>query len=171
MDACDKVMDSTNKPRGLIRYASKNMIDNRTKFKITPRILVYTTLLTALLSFCGMLLVLRSDIGVNLLRARGFTYQVRPDGNISNLYTAMITNKSSEVAKIEIECDMGQIVKVEPKSEITGGMKKEWKFFIFIEPEKLSQGRNNITVNFKKDSEIIKSETISFLAPGKGDKK
>ena len=78
MDACDKVMDSVQKPKGLIRYASINMIEKSNKFKITPRIAVYSTLLTLLVAFCGFLLVSQNDIGINLFRERGFTYQVRP---------------------------------------------------------------------------------------------
>lgn len=171
IDACDAVMDSTKKPRGLIRYASKNMIDNRTKFRITPRVMIYSTLLTALLSFCAMLLLLRSDVDVNLLRARGFTYQVRPDGQVSNLYNAVITNKSSEPAYIDILTSIGKVVKVDPKNQIAPGKQVEWKFFIFVPPEKLREGRNNIKIKFVQDKQIFQTDEISFLAPGKGNKK
>ena len=168
IDACDTVMTSVNKPRGLIRYASKNMIDNRTKFKITPRIIIYSTLLTALLTFCGMLLLLRSDVNINLMRERGFTYQIRPDGKVSNFYNALITNKSSENQSIKITSSLGEIIKVNQDEEIKAGEKTEWKFFIVADPDKVQEGRNMISINFYKNSNIVRTEEISFLAPGKG---
>ena len=167
IDACDNVMDSVKKPRGLIRYASKNMIDNGSKFKITPRILIYSTLLTALLSFCGMLLILRSDVSISLMRERGFTFQVRPDGKISNFYSAIITNKSIKVSAIKITSSLGEIVKVDSDENIDPGKQTEWKFFIIADPENVKEGRNKITINFTKNSEIIRSEEVSFLAPRK----
>ncbi|MCM8524979.1 MAG: cytochrome c oxidase accessory protein CcoG [Lentisphaeraceae bacterium] len=170
IDACDTVMTSVNKPRGLIRYASKNMIDNRTKFKITPRIIIYSTLLTALLTFCGMLLLLRSDVSINLMRERGFTYQIRPDGKVSNFYNALITNKSSENQSIKITSSLGEIIKVNQDEEIKAGEKTEWKFFIVADPDKVQEGRNMISINFYKNSNIVRTEEISFLAPGKGKK-
>jgi len=167
MDACDAVMDSVKKPKGLIRYASRNMIEERSSFKITPRIVIYSCILTALLSFCGMLLVLRSDINVNLLRARGFTFQERPDGKISNLYSAMMTNKTSEPAEISVVSSDGVIVHAGENRIVPAGKELEWKFFVIIAPDKLKAGRNDIIITFTRNGEILRKEKISFLSPDK----
>ena len=50
IDACDSIMDKIEKPRGLIRYASMKGIAEKIKFKISPRIILYSVLLVLLLT-------------------------------------------------------------------------------------------------------------------------
>ena len=104
------------------------------------------------------------------MRERGFTYQIRPDGKVSNFYNALITNKSSENQSIKITSSLGEIIKVNQDEEIKAGEKTEWKFFIVADPDKVQEGRNMISINFYKNSNIVRTEEISFLAPGKGKK-
>ena len=51
IDACDEVMEKINRPKKLIKYASLNGIENKTKFKITPRMMLYSVILVVLLEF------------------------------------------------------------------------------------------------------------------------
>jgi cytochrome c oxidase accessory protein FixG len=171
IDACNTVMGSVKKPQGLIRYASKNMLETKSGFKVTPRIIAYSLLLTAVLSFSGLLLLLRSDIDINLLRARGFTYQLREHGKITNLYSVVITNKTSHTRDIQIDCPQGEIIKVNSQSNVAAGQAAEWKFFVAINPETLNGRRHNIFINFIIDQQGTHTEEISFLAPGKGIQK
>lgn len=103
IDACDEVMDKIKKPRGLVRYDSQNGIVERTGFKITPRIILYTILLVLLLSLLGYFLATRSDFSVNILRTPGMMYQDQPDGKISNIYTLYMVNKTFNPVKAELK--------------------------------------------------------------------
>lgn len=96
IDACDEVMDKIKKPRGLIRYASHNNIENGTKFKFTSRILAYSGVLLILLSVLGFLLIQRGQIETTFLRQAGTTYQETNDGKIMNVYQVTIVNKSPD---------------------------------------------------------------------------
>ena len=49
IDACDEVMDKMGYERGLIRYTTQNAIDGKATRVLRPRVLVYGTLLAALL--------------------------------------------------------------------------------------------------------------------------
>lgn len=94
IDACDEIMDKVSKPKGLIRYASHNMIQSGSKFKLTGRAIAYSVVLTLLLGvFTGMLL-LRTDVEATVLKAPGKLYTLAEDGSITNLYTIKIVNKS-----------------------------------------------------------------------------
>ena len=48
IDACDAVMEKINRPKKLIRYDSLNGIENNTKFKFTPRMMLYSVILVVL---------------------------------------------------------------------------------------------------------------------------
>ncbi len=56
IDACDEVMEKINRPKKLIRYDSLNGIENNTKFKFTPRMMLYSAILVVLLGILGYLL-------------------------------------------------------------------------------------------------------------------
>src|SRR5690606_37416897 len=60
IDACDDVMVKIGKPKGLIRFASFNSIQNGIKKIITPRVIGYTLVLTALAGFLSFMVFTRS---------------------------------------------------------------------------------------------------------------
>jgi cytochrome c oxidase accessory protein FixG len=85
IDACDSVMDKINKPKGLIRYASKNEIENKIRSIFTPRAIGYTVVLVILISLTTILLISRSDFELTILRTPGLFFQEQPGNKISNL--------------------------------------------------------------------------------------
>jgi len=95
IDACNVVMDKIDKPRGLIRFASSNMIKDRTKFRLTTRVVGYSALLIILLTVLTVLLFNRHPVDVTILRTPGMIYQEQPGGIISNLYSVKLTNMNT----------------------------------------------------------------------------
>ncbi|MCU0373495.1 MAG: cytochrome c oxidase accessory protein CcoG, partial [Ignavibacteria bacterium] len=105
IDACDSIMDRIEKPKGLIRYDSMRGIKEKRKFKVTPRIILYSILLVALLSIFGTLLATRADMKVNVLRSPGKIFQEMPEEKISNLYHLKMVNNTFEDIPVEIKAD------------------------------------------------------------------
>jgi len=95
IDACDAVMDKLGKPRGLIRFASQNAIEKGEPQKFTPRMALYSVVLSGLIILFLTLVATRADVETILLRAPGALYQELPDGRIQNLYTMKVINKTS----------------------------------------------------------------------------
>src|SRR5690606_14873094 len=94
IDACDEVMIKVKKPTKLIKYASQNQLETGSKFKITPRIILYSVALIMLVSISLYLILNRSDVDATILRAKGTLYQVTSESHIANVYTATIINKT-----------------------------------------------------------------------------
>ncbi|HLG33058.1 MAG TPA: cytochrome c oxidase accessory protein CcoG, partial [Ignavibacteriaceae bacterium] len=105
IDACDDIMDKIKKPRGLIRYASTNSIEKKTKWKFTPRAIIYSLLLTVLLGVLTFLLLNRSDFSINVLRTPGLLFQEQPDDMVSNIYDLNIVNKSFDEIPIALRLE------------------------------------------------------------------
>lgn len=105
IDACNDVMAKVNRPKNLIRYASLNQISEKQKFKITPRIMLYSAALTILLALVVILLVSRSDVQAQILRAKGTSCIINNNGTVSNLYTAELSNKTFKNIKLSLKLE------------------------------------------------------------------
>ena len=103
IDACDQVMAKVGSPLGLIRYSTENAIAGRATRIIRPRIIIYATLLLAILSTLGFGLLARKPLLVDVLRDRNALYRTLGDGEIENSYTLKITNKSATAQRLTIE--------------------------------------------------------------------
>ncbi len=165
IDACNDIMDKIKKPRGLIRYASEKNISKGLPFKITPRIVGYTSLLIGLLIFLSVLLFGRSDIEATILRTPGLLYQEQPNNEISNLYNAKLINKSTAQMPVELKpLSHGariQMVKAEiniPKSSIYQDV-----FFVFINRDSLSFHKNDIRIGVFANNKLLETVEISFI--------
>ncbi|MDQ6974683.1 MAG: cytochrome c oxidase accessory protein CcoG, partial [Mariprofundaceae bacterium] len=98
IDACDSIMDKVERPKGLIRYASRKEMDGETLpplFK-RPRVVTYSTIL--LLSMLGILYGLThiTPIELSIVHERQPLFIQMSDGSIENKYTIKAVNKTPE---------------------------------------------------------------------------
>lgn len=168
IDACDSVMDRIGKPRGLVRLASEKEISENQGFKVTPRMVGYSLLLIALMTFLSFLIFGRSDLETTILRTPGMLYQNQDDGTISNLYNVKIINKTIDTVSVELRLSGvdGRIKMVRGDISILPSTIFEDVFFVYIDPDKLTQKKNEITIEIYKDGEKLDESEITFI----GDK-
>jgi cytochrome c oxidase accessory protein FixG len=171
IDACDNVMDKINKPRGLIRYASKNEIENKIRAILTPRATGYTVVLIILIILTTVLLLNRSDFELTILRTPGMLYQEQPDNKISNLYDLKIINKTfaSMPASIELLNIQGEIKLVGSDLQIEPQGVEEGKFLVILSKDQIKALNTPLEIAVKSNDKIIDIIKTSFL--GKVDKK
>jgi polyferredoxin len=159
-------MDKINKPRGLIRYDSLNGIINRIRFKITPRILSYSTVLVVLIIIVSILLLTRENVSVNILRTPGMLYQDQPGNKISNLYNINIVNKTFDIIPINLKVKnidakitiLGDNYSIEPHEVFDG------KFMVSIDKEKINKLNMPLEIGvYEKGKEVANIKT-SFLS-------
>jgi cytochrome c oxidase accessory protein FixG len=109
IDACNSVMDKVGSPRGLIRYSTDNAMHNKLTPKqiwrraVRPRVLIYTTILIAIVSvFLGSLLT-RTPLKLDVMRDRGAMGREVEDGIIENVYRLQIMNTDEAPHRYRIE--------------------------------------------------------------------
>jgi len=169
IDACDDIMDKINRPRGLIRYASLNSIQNKAKWRFTPREIGYSALLTMLVSVFAILLLNRTDFSVTILRTAGLLYQEQPNDMISNLYDLNMVNKTFNKIPVTLKLEniegelklVGNQIVMEPQGNIDS------KFLILLPKNELSKMNMPIDIGIYSDDKLIKKVSTSFLAPMK----
>jgi cytochrome c oxidase accessory protein FixG len=168
IDACDNVMDKIQRPRGLIRYASLRNIENKAKFKFTPRMMLYSIILFILLTVLTVLMINRTDFNVNVLRTPGMLFQQQPDGKISNLYDLNLVNKSFHSTEIKLKLEnpssgelkiIGTDLKLEPQQIV------EAKFMILLPKESITKMNTHVEIGVYDGDKLIKKIKTSFLGP------
>lgn len=103
IDVCDQVMDRMEYPRGLIRYTTERALAGGSTRLLRPRILVYATLLLALLTGVLWSISDRVPLRAELIRDRNALYRELADGTIENVYTLKLINMDDRPHRYTLE--------------------------------------------------------------------
>lgn len=169
IDACDSIMDKIGKPRGLVRYASHNGIEHGQSLRVTPRMIGYSFLLTALGALLVFLVFTRSDVQTLLLRAPGALFQELPNGRLSNLYTVKVVNKTSHDIPVEFRLEhldgrirlMGGQSWVVPREKLG-----ERSILVEMETNHLSGRHTPLEIGVYSNGRRIETVKSVFVGPG-----
>ena len=169
IDACDHMMESVNLPKGLIRYASEDNIEKKSKFKFTPRLKGYTAVLVILTGVLVGMLFLRNDVEARILRLPGQLYEHKADNIISNVYTFKVVNKTSkeiEDVRFELLSHNGQIKLVSHDSfTVPEQGLSEGTLFVEINSSALSGDKDRVEIGVYSGEKLIETTTAAFLGP------
>ncbi len=167
MDACDRVMDKIERPRGLIRYDSLDGIRTGKPWHMTTRMWAYTGVLLALVGLWVVLLTNRSEFSVTLLRAPGQLFQRGTDGQITNLYTVELLNKTNRTMTVTLRPTLaGATIRyVQPLPTLAGGKSATATFFIALPAQKMAQNSLTVPVEMRANGRIIETIETRFLGP------
>ena len=168
IDACDEVMEKINRPKKLIRYDSLNGIENKTKFKITPRIMLYSIILVVLVGILGYLLSIRTDYSINVLRTPGMLFQEQPNGKISNVYDLNIVNKTFNETPVQIKLENqpnGELKLVGKDIVLKSQQIVETKFLVLLDKDDIKKMNTPIEIGVYDGDKLIKKVKTSFLGP------
>jgi cytochrome c oxidase accessory protein FixG len=94
IDVCDSVMDKMGSPRGLIRYTTTHALEHKPTHLLRPRTLIYGGILGTLIVGFVIAVALRSPVSLDVIRDRNALFRLTDDGNVDNVYTIRILNKS-----------------------------------------------------------------------------
>jgi cytochrome c oxidase accessory protein FixG len=102
IDACDVVMAKTGRPKGLIRYGSRDDLEGKPRRILRPRIVIYPLIMLVVWGGLAYALTQRGSADVTVLRGIGAPYGVLPDGQISNQLRVKVVNRSTETRRYAI---------------------------------------------------------------------
>ncbi len=132
-DACDDIMDRVGKPRGLVRYTSRDEIDGEPRRLLPPRVILYPAALTvavvAFLYFLGN----RHDTDITILRGIGAPFVIDAEGRVVNQIRVRLTNRGRETRSYRIEMVGGagaDLISPENPVPVTPGERRSTGLFI-----------------------------------------
>jgi cytochrome c oxidase accessory protein FixG len=100
IDACDDVMDKMGYAKGLIKYTTQNGMENRWNRQqmlsrlLRPRVLVYSTILMAMVAGMVVSIYYKPDFRLDVLRDRAVMARYTNDGKIENVYNLKLENET-----------------------------------------------------------------------------
>lgn len=168
IDACNNIMDSINKPRGLIRYASENSIAKGEPLHYTVRMKLYTVLCFLLLAVLSVILITRKDVDATVIRTAGMLYQERGVDSISNLYNIKLINKTTKDISLDVVLvDVNGRIQMAGKEKIniTKEAQASGTFFIVLPKSAVTKRKTEIRLAlYQNGKELAKAKT-NFLGP------
>jgi cytochrome c oxidase accessory protein FixG len=169
IDACDEVMDKIKRPRGLIRFASLNGIEQGSPLRLTPRIIGYCAVLGILAAALVTLLLTRSDVDVTLLRAPGALFEQTTDAKISNLYLLKLTNKTQREIAVEFKLEnmQGSLNVLGSQMNLPAEKQSSASVLIEIAADELASGNTPVRVGVYAAGKKIDTIKTIFIGPRK----
>ncbi len=167
IDACNYVMEKVDRPKNLIKYASLNGIEKKTKFKITTRMISYSVVLLLLISLLGYLLSVRTDFSINVLRTPGMLFQEQPGNMVSNLYDINMVNKTFHDVPINLKLENkeGELKVIGKDLFLKSQGNDDAKFMILLPKSELKKMNTPITIGIYSKDKLLKKINSSFLGP------
>jgi len=169
IDACDFIMDSLDKPRGLIRYDSIDGIEKKIRTLVTPRSVGYSLVLLVLVSTLTYFIATRSDIDVTLLRTPGVYFQEQPDNFISNLYDVKAVNKTFAPLPLSFKLrDVEGSIRVLGDSLVLASQEAtSAKLFVLLKRENIKAMNTPLNVEIYSGDRLVGVVQSSFLGPAR----
>ncbi len=170
IDACDAVMDKLQRPRRLIGFFSTRDIEDKTAKRTNTRAIAYTAVLVALMGVFSWLLLSRTETDSTLLRAKGSSYQFRPDSTVSNLYNLELINKSNRELSFTLlpEDEHLQLQLVNPIHSLKKEGTAQLSFFLISRPEHISTYKTNVKIQVVSEGRVLETLKTTFIAPPGG---
>lgn len=169
IDECDHMMENVGLPTGLIRYASIDNIEKKSKFQFNARMKGYSAVLGILVAVLIGMMFLRNDVEATILRLPGELYQRTENGNISNVYTYKVINKTTapiEGVTYKLLSHDGTIKLVSTNAfDVPKQGLAEGTMFIEIHGKELERNKIKLKIGVYSEGKLIETATTNFLGP------
>jgi len=167
IDACDDVMEKIHKPNNLIGYFSESMIHAKKKSSFNYRMKGYSIVIILLMTVLCYFIFSRSDMDITIMRSAGMLYQEQPNGYISNIYNADITNKGNVNRSVIIKPEDPEIkIKyIQAPAIINKGDDIKMVFFVMLPANKIHTLKTEIRLQLISGNKIIQTATTTFVGP------
>ncbi len=167
IDACDRVMERMKLPRGLIRYASYNQIAVQKKLSFTPRMKMYTAVLTLLLAATVTLFFLRTPVEATILRTTGSMFEELADGSIRNIYSVKATNKTGAAMSLRLSLvsPKGELAVVGPPLELPAQGQVQTVISVQVPKSALFTSNTLAEIDVLNGEEVIQKVRTTFVGP------
>lgn len=166
LDSCNTVMEKVDKPKGLIRYASHEMIEKGNSFRVTPRMITYGIAFILLLSLDLYLLATAPRLHTLINRIPGSTFLPMGD-HYGNTYSLQMLNKtfSPHTYSLKLMNIAGKIRIEENPLTLPGERIHRGNFLILLPRDALKGKFTNLEIGIYEGETLIKVVKTRFLGP------
>lgn len=168
IDACDSIMEKINKPLGLIRVDSSEAVEEKKKWKFTPRVIAYLSFLTLLIGVLTFQIVTRKDVATTFLRAKGSLYQENKQAmEVSNIFNVELVNKTFDAIDLSLEPNTkGVKLEVVDKAiSVPAGEISRAVIILTMKNEQIKENKTKVKIKVLHGTEVLDEIETTFLGP------
>lgn len=175
IDACDEIMEKIQKPKGLIRYSTENLLQGKPQKNVTVRSVIYVSF-SLLFTFLFFFMIFKStNLSVQFIRhvATPYTMTTEKDGSkkILNMYNLKLVHQGDHVYYLTYKTNVDGVEFITPRIP-TKVDKPEMKIpFFFKFPESiLSNGSRIVTLEIYDGEDptqvkLIEKKEFTLVGP------
>ena len=167
-DACDAIMDSVGKPRGLVRYSSREALAGEQLHLLRPRTVLYPVALAIFLGSLVWGLTNKAGADVTILRGVGEPYTLESNGLVRNQVRVKVANRSGTDRAYRIEvigAERGQVVIPVNPYPVAKGASETTSLFVSLPAWAFTRGERLITVRIDDQRGFKGEYTYRLLGP------
>jgi polyferredoxin len=161
-------MDAVGKPRGLIRYSSRDALAGKKPRFVRPRTIIYPAALCLALGLFAWQLNARAAADITLLRATDAPFQVDAAGMVTNQVRLRIANRTQRDRSYRIEvlgAGNGSIVVPVNPLPVARSHTETTSLFITLDRGQFINGRYPIRLRIADGAGFVKELTHQLLGP------
>jgi len=167
-DACDAIMTSIGRPKGLIRYTSREVLAGEKRHLLRPRTVLYPAALALVLGTLVYQLDHKAAADVTLLRSIERPFTEEADGRIANQVRVKIANRAGEdrayrLAVVGAE-DGTVVIPVNP-FPIAEGRTETTSLFILLPRASFATGDRMVTIRVSDGHDFSAEYPYRLLGP------
>ena len=169
VDACNGVMEKMNYPKGLISFTSEERLTGGTTHIVRPKLIGYLIVLLLMVGLLIADIATRTPLEVDSIRDRNSLYRENGKGNVENVYTIKILNKSQDTHTYTIQVEGLPDYNILGDTTVTVGGGEVFSMPISLEtsPKNLSEAVTEISFRVRtQDAEgnvVEVNEPTKFL--------
>ena len=167
-DACDSIMQSVGKPKGLIRYTSREILAGEKKHIVRPRTVLYPLALAVVVGTLVWQLEHKEDADVMLLRSIETPFTENADGTVSNQVRVKIANRAGRdmAYRIDVSGAAGGtvIIPVNP-FPVSKGATETVSMFVVLPRSGFPDGDHMISVRVSDGDAFVSEFPYRLLGP------
>ncbi len=167
IDACDTIMDKLARPRGLIRYASQDVLAGKPRRLLRVRTFVYPILVAISAALLIWQAGDRPDADVWVLRGDGPGFVALDDGRVSSQLRLRVENRTGAARRYTVAIDDAQLELVAPHApiEIAAGATAVIPVVALIDRVDFRGGEHPIALRVRDDASFDRTLAATFLGP------
>jgi len=172
-DACDEIMTRVNKPKGLIRYSSRELLEGHKRHLIRPRTVLYPLALALFLGAFTYALATRDAADVTVLGGQGEPFTVQADGQIANQVRVKIANRTNADHDYRIEvigATAGSVVVPLNPLRVAAGESAVTPLFVLLPRSTFHDGEHRVTVRVSDGAGFTTNVAYRLVGPEDDDR-
>ena len=167
-DACDDIMTRIGKPKGLIRYSSRELLEGHTRHVIRPRTVLYPLALAVFLGGFAYSLATRDAADVTVLGGAGEPFTRQDDGRIANQLRVKIVNRTNGDQDYRIEvvgASEGSVIVPQNPLAVATGQTAVTPLFILLPGTAFHDGEHRVTIRVSDRAGFLTEVPYRLVGP------